>query len=393
MARSALFTTDLFDGKLIAHSAQDFDYPAENASNDLPGVPFAAAEGDGGQFEVSSSNAWIDIDEGGGEVSVAIPYGGQLRSELVTRITAALNASALGWVYAVSFNASHKCVISATGGTFDILWDTGTHSANNIGAELGFSTASDDTGLNSYTASQRRYSTSTWLLYDMGVDTTVDAFMAFLDGNSATNYGAGSSSFKVYGNQTIVSTGSLDAWDDFADLSSLFSDRGVEDENKIQVVAQASPSAYRFYMIGWRHFDQSNEHRIGVSRAFNALWSSTRTLRELNGHGMVDRGTSLGQGNYYPVPGERVWEAPLAFDSWGVADYRAVVHAAVRHGRDRALMWAARWDDILDGTYDAGDEADKGLLLWAAIQDYSLDNLRAEGSEYVTGELLIEQVR
>ena len=170
--------------------------------------------------------------------------------------------------------------------------------------------------------------------------------------------------------------------------------RPASEENTIQVCGQVSGPAYRYYMFGWRHFDESDEHRVGLVRAMiQRLWSTTRTVRELRGHGLVDPSEPISQANYYPTRGEMVWRLPLAFDAWGAADYRATIHPVIRQQRSTPLLVALRWDEILDATVDAEDEADKGILLWGCVHEYSGDTLTAEGSEYMSGELVIGQIR
>jgi len=65
----------------------------------------------------------------------------------------------------------------------------------------------------------------------------------------------------------------------------------------------------------------------------------------------------------------------------------------VRAGRATGLAWSLRWSAVADGTYGADDEADKGFLLWAALQDYSEDDYGGAASDFISGEITLEQVR
>ena len=85
--------------------------------------------------------------------------------------------------------------------------------------------------------------------------------------------------------------------------------------------------------------------------------------------------------------------SPLASDSWPASEYRTVIQGVVHHGRQNGLMWALRWDDIVDGTVDAEDEANDGFLLWATLQDYSRDTYVGESADYISGDIEIEQLR
>jgi len=89
----------------------------------------------------------------------------------------------------------------------------------------------------------------------------------------------------------------------------------------------------------------------------------------------------------------RRWNVPLSFDSWQAADYRTVIQGTVRHGKQEGLLWALRWDDIADGSVNAKGEADKGFLVWGALQEYSLDTFVGESADYMSGSLRIEQLR
>tara|TARA_R100000458_G_C8262581_1_gene237947 strand:- start:1240 stop:1680 length:441 start_codon:yes stop_codon:yes gene_type:complete len=143
----------------------------------------------------------------------------------------------------------------------------------------------------------------------------------------------------------------------------------------------------------WRHQDEVRRHKVGLCKAFNRTWSGTRTVTTLSGHGMQQPQRGLGINNYYPVTQLRRWNVPLTFDSWGSTDYQTVVQGVVRHGKADGLLWALRWDDIASGTVTAQSEADKGFLIWGALQEYSLDTFVGESADYMSGSLRIEQIR
>ena len=399
MSRVAFFVDDLFGDALYASSFADPKSPATNALDKRPGIMFQSAEGADGQFEVYSTNKWIDIDEGGGEVSVSIPLGVYRRLDLTVAITAALNASALALTYSTYFNANNQFRIDGAGGNFDILWKTGTHGSDNaatsIAREIGFSPILDSTGMSTYIATLKRFSTATSLIFDMGTATEVHAVALMLDGNSDTDYGTGTGSYlKVFGNASLLGLW-IEGWNAGASLTMAFSGRPSETENTIQMAGQAAVGsvAYRYYMVAWRHYDESDEHRIGLCKAYQTLQSSSRTVRELDGHGLDDPSQPTVRGNYYPVSGDLVWHMPLAFDSWDASDYRAIIHPAIRQRRSTPIVVALRWDDILATTYTVEDEADIGFVLYGSVTRYSKDKFVAEGSESMTGELLIEQLR
>ena len=132
---------------------------------------------------------------------------------------------------------------------------------------------------------------------------------------------------------------------------------------------------------------------MGLPKGLAEYSSSTRQVSQLEGHGLVDSTRALSVASYYPSQALQVWRAPLTFDSWEASDYRDVVTEVVREGKARGLVWSLRGTGIADGTYDADEEADKGFLLWASLQRYSQDDYGGAASDYISGEITLEQVR
>ena len=397
MSRFAVGTTDRFAGNLDGHSLEATGLPATNAQDPRPRVVFQAAEGADGLFD-TFVNHWIDIDEGAGEVSVSTTViGGIGRTSLAADITAALNASALTLTYSCFWDVNDHCVIQTTSGTFSILWKTGTHGSDNadtsLATELGFDTLNDDAGFGGYVAGLKRFSTLMMMIFDLGKAVALDAFALILDGDSETNYGTSPGFLRAFGYNVGTLSLSGERWNAIATLSLDYSPRPVNTENTVQIAHQAVPVAYRYYAVVWRHFDESAVHRIGLCRAYYMLQSTTRTIDEMSGHGMIDDSTPLGIRDYYPAAHELRWRVPLAFAEWEETDYRAVVHAMIRHGRTDVVLYAIRWASITAGTVDAEDEADLGLVGIAAIVDSSLDDFGGSASAYLSGAITLEQVR
>jgi len=408
--RIAFGLTNLLEDALLASAGSTPpDFPMSNMLDERPGVVAAWAEGDQGLFEFNKNNGrYIDIDEGGGEVRVDV--GGPTSSvstrwDYAVTLQAALNAAGgLAHTYTCFWNADQRLRIGATG-TFSILWSTGTDSANNIGAETGFDTSGDDPLIGPaqtvYIADQRRYSTTIVVRFDITTATRFYMLPVFLEGDDDTDYGDGSysgvsSALKIYGHSAAI--GLVPALiKALASVEIEISPRGGYDEvNPIQMGVQASPSNYRYYYLVWKHYDESNVHRVGFVGGMASTGSSTRTVIELAGHRMVEESEPIGSSNYYPVPHLKRWRLPLAFDRWGGTDYRNVIHEVVRHGKTKPMVVAVRYsgdDGVEDGTLTAEDEADIGLLLWGAVVEYNGDNYGGEGSEALSGELVIEQVR
>lgn len=401
-SRLAFGLTNLFDD-VRSSSPFKADLPASNSFNPRPRVVAASEEGNHGWVELrASTGRYIDIDEGGGEVNVSLTsttYGEAIRREdFALRLENELNLAG-GLTYDVYFTVEGRLRIDASG-TFSILWDTGTNSANNIGPEMGFDTTDDDTGASTYIADEARFSTVTVIVYDLGAATAVDLFALILDGDDDTDYGEGTfsgvaSRLRIHGHASALPP-IPQVWADNASLTLTPSPRPAEDENTLQVAYQSAPSSYRYCAVVWHHLDESQTHHVGLAGAFAELSSNTRTLVEIDGHGLIDAAEALGVGNAYPAPHEIFWRLPLGFDEWEEADYRTVIHAAVRHSKTTPLLVLVRYagtGGIEDGTLNAEDEADKGLVLWGSVVDFSLDSFSGASSAYLTGELVIEQVR
>ncbi len=97
-------------------------------------------------LEVTSDNKWLDFDEGGGELSADIQPGFYTMQELADAVEDAMNDLG-GDVYTVSVNRTTRVITIQSGGTFDLLWNTGTNTASTIGTLLGFVITADDTSL------------------------------------------------------------------------------------------------------------------------------------------------------------------------------------------------------------------------------------------------------
>jgi len=96
-------------------------------------------------------NGLINIDEGGGEITIDVPVGTYTLSTLVQAIrNALLTQATLDYTVGVDRD-SRKLTISATS-SFDLLTNTGTNVGSSIWSLIGFDTATDKTGLMTYTS-------------------------------------------------------------------------------------------------------------------------------------------------------------------------------------------------------------------------------------------------
>lgn len=101
-------------------------------------------------FKVTSSNKYLNFDEGSGELTATIALGTYDSAGFAQAVQDALNAIG-GFTYAVSFDRDDRRFTISAGSNFDLLTDSGTQSANAPWDILGFSTDADFSGDDSYT--------------------------------------------------------------------------------------------------------------------------------------------------------------------------------------------------------------------------------------------------
>jgi hypothetical protein len=99
------------------------------------------------QIEITSSNKWIDVDLGAGEVSVALAekvYNnfGLLKDEIASKL------QTLDATFSCEYShTTNKFTIARTG-NFTIKWATGSHTGSTFGEVIGFDVSADDNGAN-----------------------------------------------------------------------------------------------------------------------------------------------------------------------------------------------------------------------------------------------------
>ncbi|MBL0233169.1 MAG: hypothetical protein IPQ08_05850 [Chitinophagaceae bacterium] len=101
--------------------------------------------------EITQDNNVIDIDEGGGEISVVIPVGIYSPKQIADKFSSLLT-SAGSQSYTCSFNRTTRKLTISSVAPFDILISTGTHTATTLYTVLGYTGGLDLTGLTSYAA-------------------------------------------------------------------------------------------------------------------------------------------------------------------------------------------------------------------------------------------------
>jgi len=101
--------------------------------------------------EVTNENNRIDFDEGGGELTAELNVGSYTAEEYGVEVRRALDAAG-AFTYAVTFNRTTRQFTISASGNFELLTLTGSHAGTSAWSLLGFTTAADKTGDDSYTS-------------------------------------------------------------------------------------------------------------------------------------------------------------------------------------------------------------------------------------------------
>lgn len=141
----------LAGGKVTSHSITAESGQLVNMSYSIDGTWFGF-----NPVIVTASNDHMDFsDDGIGQENVTVTQGiYKTPKELADAIATAMNAATADTI-TVTYNSSGanagKFTIASDGSTLNLLWNTGTNTANTIGGLLGFAVAADDTGSLTYT--------------------------------------------------------------------------------------------------------------------------------------------------------------------------------------------------------------------------------------------------
>ena len=57
------------------------------------------------------------------------------------------------------------------------------------------------------------------------------------------------------------------------------------------------------------------------------------------------------------------------------------------------MVFSLNWTDVLSGTLQADDEADKGFLFYGTIRQFSSDAYSGNESDYMSGQMSLGQLR
>ena len=406
MARAGLFLTNLLDeGKSFTSSGDRPSLPKENIFTELPGQMYEQHEGQdgGGSFELQAGvNDRIYINEGSGVITIDISgaagwHGGAISfaAAIDSELNLAVNQSApkLSDQYAVGYNpVNRKFSIANKSNNAFSMPNASSPAQNVMTLLLGFA-STNVSGSFFYFANSERSSTQTWVKFTLGTAIAPNLFALILesvggtDSSAATLYG----DVKIYGHTSDLGKASA-SWAAGSSVVINVSDRPSEDENTLQVGLLASGS-YQNWFVVWNHIDDHAFHRIGICRAMAAISSSTRTVREISDQDLFVRTPARTLENQHPIKLKSEWRISIELERWESADYRAWMVESKRYGRASGMVFALNWTDVLSGTLQAEDEADKGFLFYGTIRQFSSDAYSGNESDYMSGQMSLGQLR
>jgi len=166
-------------------------------------------------------NDQIDFIEGtSGAFAVTITAGNYATGALLAaQMTTDINAVAVDNTYLVTYDGlTNKFTIARATGvdTVDLPWSTGPNAVFTVGADIGFDTSADDTGLTTYVGDFAAFGSRSWVKFDFGaaIPRDVRALVAF-DGNfiSTTTITVEANATDVWTAPTFSTTLTLDTLD------------------------------------------------------------------------------------------------------------------------------------------------------------------------------------
>jgi len=185
MTNATFIWNNLWDSGTLTQSSQHSNFPASNIRRRWATESWRSSYGSGsggGNFVIAVGvNDKIDFEETNGvELTAIITPGAYTADELATVIETQMEASGAS-DYTVGYNHSTLKFTLASdraggGGTFKILWATGTNTATSIGSTIGFDITGDDADSASHTADNQRIHSEEWLKVDKASAVSFQAF-------------------------------------------------------------------------------------------------------------------------------------------------------------------------------------------------------------------------
>ena len=422
MAKTALFIRDQFSGQLdvsghspmVAPPSSTVGNLVENIYDPRPGVGVTMGDG---HFRclVDRNCRYIEASTTAlGSITVidmeGLGHGGfHTAANLAAAVTAAFTATggiyaawACGWDAATKkFRLGHD----GTGASLCFRWRTGTHGSadggtnTSMGRELGMSDGDSAVTFNilgSYDIGM----SYTYFRFDMGTDADGAVALWACDVGIDNAWQEGRSDVSILNHPTnvgnnIIGWQSAASWLRFSPVA----DHEVNVNPLRLAVKTGVTTDSRYHLFLWRHWDGELYHTVNICRAYAATSSAGgRTINALEGHTLVDPSPPMNSRNYYPTKSLMRWEVPLAFDAWPASDYRRVIQGLVKAQRGAGIVWILDWDTVhatlqADMNSALASRANEGMAVYASLQEYSGDSYVGGRSAFISGEILLEQLR
>lgn len=258
----------------LSASSENSQFPASNLSSHFRSKVWRSS----GHFQITSSNKYIDFNEGGGELNAVLQEGSYTVDELETEIKTVMDAAG-GDTYTITYSTSTGKWTIASDGTFDLLWNSGTNTANTLGDTLGFLTSADEgSTVNSHTAVKPAIHTTEYLQIDLGTWGTnpIDSFVLLfdkIDGSNLTN----NATVKLQAHQTQdFSSPSVDQALTFSDEYQMYSHFFSSAQNyrfwRVEITDTTNPDLYvelPLLVLGYTNQTLTKEPEMGFRESIS----------------------------------------------------------------------------------------------------------------------------
>jgi len=416
MARTALFFPDNLYGRHgtssgFLHTPGGHGNHIENVSDVRPGVAWVSGRGEPrclvdafALYLEASLSPSSDISK------ITTTFQGECSPvELANGLTAAMTSAGgifTGW--SCAYDAiNRKFTFSRSGGSDLVLrWKTGASGSDgdrdSFAREMGFDDSYDTGVSGSHTSDYKIGQSFSWINFSVPEeDAEPLALWACVlhgvedeDQHEAVMYHAPTSHGQ---SPPIWQTGATAV--PFSPQPSAPESR---DDNRLRLAVTASATTTnRWQFFLWRHWDGELFHRVGFVKGYAAVSSSSnRSIQQLTGHTLFDPSPPLNPDNYYALKSLKRWQIPLAFNSWPADEYRLMVTDLVRAGTQRGLVWILDWETLYATAGGAAgmktactNAVEAGHAVYCTLQSYSGDTYTGAASAYLSGEVLLEQLR
>lgn len=167
-----------FQNVYITASSEDVSYPVSNLSKHFRSRVWRSSLD--GYFKIISTNKYINFKIGGAELTATLLEGEYTASSLADAISSYMTTAASAVIECSFSESTGKFTISKSSGTLELLWLTGTNTANAMGSALGYAVV-DYTGALTYSSAQVTSNTEEFAIIDLRTADAIDTFYILFD--------------------------------------------------------------------------------------------------------------------------------------------------------------------------------------------------------------------